>query len=210
MLATLGESVYIMNIFVLSPGRSGSKTFAKACEHLTNFTTGHETRADLIGDSRFAYPDQHIEADNRLTWMLGSLAEHYKGREILFVNLRRNPQKVAESFRQRWAKSYHGAAIMPAFAHGIIMRNRQWPRDARLNVCKFYVQVVTDNIEQFIAPYPNATVQIDDGGESFQRFLKLIEAEGDLDAAMSTWGAVHNESRFSYLRRITQILRRWT
>ncbi|MES9978612.1 MAG: hypothetical protein ABW107_07665, partial [Candidatus Thiodiazotropha sp. 6PLUC5] len=62
-----------MNIFILNSGRCGSTTFIKACEHITNYTTGHETRAHLTGDKRIDYPDNHIEADNRLSWILGRI-----------------------------------------------------------------------------------------------------------------------------------------
>ena len=38
------------HIFVLSPGRSGSKTFAEACKHLINYTSAHESRGGKIGE----------------------------------------------------------------------------------------------------------------------------------------------------------------
>ena len=87
-----------MNVFVLSTGRAGSKTFVLACEYLSNFTAGHETRADQIGSSRFEYPINHIEADNRLTWHLGLLGRKYDGRDVFYVHLKRDPEKIAESF----------------------------------------------------------------------------------------------------------------
>jgi ferritin-like protein len=51
-------------------------TFIRACQHITNYTAGHETRSTLLGEARVAYPDQHIEADNRLSWMLGKLGKN--------------------------------------------------------------------------------------------------------------------------------------
>lgn len=56
-----------MNVFVLNSGRCGSTTFIAACRHITNYSSGHESRATLIGEERLAYPTQHIEADNRLS-----------------------------------------------------------------------------------------------------------------------------------------------
>jgi ferritin-like protein len=52
-------------------------TFIRACRHITNYTAGHETRSTLLGEDRIAYPRQHIEADNRLSWMLGKLGKKY-------------------------------------------------------------------------------------------------------------------------------------
>ena len=62
-----------MNVFILSTGRSGSQTFARACAHVSNYTSAHESRSGLLGDAHFDYPDNHIESDNRLSWMLGRL-----------------------------------------------------------------------------------------------------------------------------------------
>ncbi len=66
-----------MNVFVLSTGRCGSTTFAKACTAITNFSVGHERNRMLVGEARWQYPEHHIEIDNRLIWMLGALEKHY-------------------------------------------------------------------------------------------------------------------------------------
>lgn len=59
-----------MRVFVLNTGRCRSVTFSRACSHLTNYSAGHETLARNLGHARFAFPDQHIETDNRLAWFL--------------------------------------------------------------------------------------------------------------------------------------------
>ncbi|MFM8634352.1 MAG: hypothetical protein ACKOEX_06015, partial [Planctomycetia bacterium] len=64
------------HVFVLCTGRCGSVTFAKACGHFRNYSTGHETNR-APGPARLAYPDGHIEIDNRLAWFLGGLEERY-------------------------------------------------------------------------------------------------------------------------------------
>ena len=64
-----------MNIFILNTGRCGSTTFIKACEHIKNYTCAHESLLTEIGAQRFNYPQDHIEADNRLSWLLGRLDE---------------------------------------------------------------------------------------------------------------------------------------
>jgi hypothetical protein len=109
--------------------------------HLTNFTAGHETRSQLIGEQRFAYPDQHVEADNRLSWFLGGLAQRF-GDEPLYVHLRRDPEAVAQSLARRWSSKVPGILIR-AFGTSIVMRGNGWPAEQRLEVCRFYVETIT-------------------------------------------------------------------
>ena len=49
-----------MNVFILCTGRCGSLTFTRACGHMTNFTTAHESRVALIGDARLACHDTEV------------------------------------------------------------------------------------------------------------------------------------------------------
>lgn len=86
-----------MNVFILNAGRSGSKTFARACDHITNFTSAHESRSGLLGEGHFAYPDNHIESDNRLAWLLGRLDRKY-GDRAFYVHLTRDVGPVAASW----------------------------------------------------------------------------------------------------------------
>jgi len=188
------------NVFVLSPGRAGSMTFAHACENLTNFTSAHESLVDQIGDARFAYPDSHIEADNRLTWHLGQLAEKYDGSDVLYVHLRRDPEKIAQSFLKRWEDIQFGSAILPAFANGIVMREKPWPVERRIEVCRFYVDTVMANTEEFIRARPHMTVELEDGGATFDHFLDRIGAIGDLEATRQAWTTVQNDHAYSQAR----------
>ena len=102
-----------MNVFVLCTGRCGSTTFARAAEHATNFSVGHESRKRLIGAERFAYADNHIEVDNRLSWMLGRLDDHY-GERARYVHLTREREAVARSFLQRWDRESDHHQGLPA------------------------------------------------------------------------------------------------
>src|SRR6478752_4229315 len=104
-----------MNIFVLCTGRCGSTTFIKACSHISNFTSAHESRAHLIGEDRLDYPTNHIEADNRLSWLLGRLGRKY-GRDAVYVHLKRNMRDTAHSFANGGGggiiKAYKGSGII--------------------------------------------------------------------------------------------------
>jgi len=181
----------IRNVFVLSPGRSGSKTFVEACSHLSNYSAAHESLSSKIGDERFAYPNKHIEADNRLTWFTGELAKRFK-EDVLYINLIRDFNATVDSFHHRLQNSQYRASIMNAFAHGILEKPRDWREDQEHDLAQFYVETVQSNIELFLNERPHHIVHLEDGGKTFDEFLRIIDAEGDLDAARATWLQVHN------------------
>lgn len=176
-----------MNVFVLCTGRCGSTTFIEACRHIRNFTAGHETRAGELGDARFAYPTAHIEADNRLAWVLGRLEEAYGDRAV-YVHLTRDPEATAQSFLRRY-----GTGIIEAYASGILMGRS--PSADRLAICRDYVQTVTANIEQFLRRQSSVlSVHLATIHEDFERFWAAIGAEGDRAAARATWQVRYNRS----------------
>ncbi len=106
-----------MNVFVLCTGRCGSVTFIESCKHITNYTAGHETRCNWTGDKRFAFPPHHIEADNRLSWLLGRLDAAY-GDNAFYVHLTRDREAVARSYARRYPRgiigAYHTEILMGA------------------------------------------------------------------------------------------------
>lgn len=187
-----------MRVFVLNTGRCGSVTSIKACEHLTNYTAGHETRTGALGDSRLDYPDQHVEADNRLSWFLGDLGLRFVD-DPLYVHLRRDPEQVAQSFLRRWRSLNSNPArtsVLRAFAHGLLIHPEEWQEAERIDVCRYYVRTVTKNIEAFLADKSNTmTVWLEDAGTWFPTLWDRIGGEGDLDAAMAEFGVRHNASR---------------
>ena len=104
-----------MNVFILSTGRCGSTTFIKACKHITNYTSAHESLVTKLGAHRFDYAPHHIESDNRLSWFLGRLDQLY-GNDAFYVHLSRDKQQTIESFSQR--EKY---GIMRAYKEGILL-----------------------------------------------------------------------------------------
>ncbi len=178
---------------MLSTGRCGSVTFAKAASHLTNFTSAHESRRRIAGPDRIRYPDQHVESDNRLSWMLGHLDAEY-GDDAFYVHLRRDPEATARSYLGRWDNGYRGGIIL-AFAHGILQTPDEWPEESRLDVCRFYVDTVDRNIEAFMKGRPHvAQVRLESGAADFEALWHAIGGRGDLDAALAEWDVRHNAS----------------
>lgn len=176
-----------MNVFVLCTGRCGSVTFAKACTHITNFTSGHETRVSRLGADRVAYADQHIEVDNRLSWFLGRLEERY-GDNALYIHLVRDPEATAQSFNRRW---HLRSSIMRAYAEQICMTS---PKDP-LAMCRDYVDSVNSNIQAFMkGKSKTCSVRMEKISEDFPQFWSLSKAEGDLDRAMAEWATAYNKS----------------
>jgi hypothetical protein len=175
-----------MNVFVLCTGRCGSTTFARACQHITNFTSAHESNWGRVGHARFDYPPNHIEADNRLTWMLGTLDDRF-GTNAFYVHLQRDRTSTAKSFDRRWGSP---RSIIEAYGKAILSTQRQ-----DLDVCLSYVDCVNDNIRLFLKDKPHhMTMTLETLGSSFAEFWDLIGAVGELDAAMATLAERHNAS----------------
>jgi hypothetical protein len=179
-----------MRVFVLSTGRCGSTTFSQACRHITNFTSGHETRVRKVGPDRLHYPPRHIEVDNRLSWLLGRLDAHYGDEDVRFVHLVRDPEQTVDSFLRRFARS----SIMRGYDRGILMGSYAEP----LDICRDYVETVNANIALFLRdkdPSHVMTVQLEHAKEDFARFWDWIGAEGDLEAALREWDIPYRKDK---------------
>jgi len=176
------------NVFVLCTGRCGSVTFSRACSHIVNFTSGHETRTKLLGAERLAYPAHHIEADNRLSWFLGRLDQEW-GKDAFYVHLTRDRDETAQSYAKRSdlpgsiAGAYRSAILMNAQGQDI------------LDVSRDYVDTVNANIASFLKDKPNTIhFHLENAKEDFAKFWRWIGAEGNLAAALAEWDVRHNES----------------
>ena len=181
-----------VNVFVLCTGRSGSLTFANACRHISNFTSGHETRVPQLGAARLAYPPCHIEVDHRLAWFLGKLDEKY-GNRAFYVHLSRDPERVAASWSRRFdvpggmASTYRDGIL----AHGYSNRPAR-----RLEAAADYIETVQANIRAFLKDKTHVmNVAVETAEADFPRFWSWISAEGDLNAAMREWTVRHDTDR---------------
>lgn len=173
-----------MTVLVLSTGRCGSTTFAKACSHVENYTSAHESKTGHV-KNRTDYPDNHIEVDNRLSWFLGRLEERY-GDEAFYVHLRRDRDATARSFTNR----YH-QGIIEAYRKRIIRGADESPMD----VCRHYYDTVNANIELFLKTKTNwMDFWLETAEEDFREFWDRIGATGDLSAALAEWERKYNAS----------------
>ena len=174
-----------MNVFILSAGRSGSQAFARACGHITNYTSAHESRSGSLGPARFAYPDRHIESDNRLSWFLGGLDARF-GDRAFYVHLTREAGRVAAS----WAARAH-TGMMNAYRYAILWH---CPKDAPpLDIALDYCATVDANIRLFLRDKSQRMdFPVEESRARFPEFWRRIGATGDLAAALAEFEAGHN------------------
>lgn len=177
-----------MNVFVLNTGRCGSMTFVAACRHITNYSAGHETRVQLLGSERLAYPKNHIEADNRLSWLLGRLDVTY-GDDACYVHLGREREAVVASFARRAE-----FGIMKAYREGILLHEGNDGVSAQ-EMAQDYIETVEANITQFLANKSRTMrFNLESAKQDFRAFWDLIGARGDLELALDEWDVRHNAS----------------
>lgn len=191
-----------MNVFVLCTGRCGSHTFVEACNHMTNYTTGHETRTRFIGNERLNYAPNHIEADNRLSWFLGRLDSIY-GDEAFYVHLTRDRQRNATSMSR-----YMHMGILKAYTDGILMRS-SYQNDSMAFSLDLY-DTINANIVFFLKDKSRKMDFIlENADQDFKVFWEKIGAEGDRDAALGEWKQTYNKSKVRVDVRIKHALRKW-
>ncbi|MBT2968445.1 MAG: hypothetical protein B6D72_04340 [gamma proteobacterium symbiont of Ctena orbiculata] len=175
-----------MNIFILNAGRCGSTTFIEACRQISNYTAGHESRATLTGDRRLAYPENHIEADNRLCWMLGRLDREY-GDNAFYVHLTRNRDESVASFVKRM-----DYGIMAAYREGILMGGKG---QSAAEIASDYLDTLAHNITLFLKDkHHRMDFSLERADSDFIDFWHRIDARGDLEKALAAWRTRYNAS----------------
>ncbi|QDV14260.1 hypothetical protein CA51_41570 [Rosistilla oblonga] len=162
-------------------------TFIRACEHITNYTSEHESRSGLLGADRFDFPDRHIEADNRLSWCLGRLHAHF-GDNALYVHLKRNLVDTAQSFVKRYDRG-----IIDAYRRDVLLHVDEGysPFEVSLDYC----ETVNRNIELFLLDKTRKMeFSLDNASADFMKFWEFIGAEGDCENALGEFRVAHNAS----------------
>lgn len=176
-----------MNVFVLNTGRCGSTTFIKACQHIENYTSSHESLAQALGDHRLAYPPQHIEADNRLSWFLGRLDKKFSD-DAFYVHLKRNRLQTIESFSKR--ETY---GIMQAYKEGILLGGEE--KQTAKEIAADYIETVETNITLFLKDKSSKMeFNLESADEDFRIFWQKISAQGNLQLALDEWEINYNAS----------------
>ena len=171
-----------MNVFVLCTGRCGSMTFARAWGHVENFTAAHESKRGTLGPR--TYPEDHIEVDNSLSWVLGRLDALY-GEEAFYVHLKRKREDTVQSFMGR-------AGIVPKAYGRLIGASIE---ERRRDVCEHYYDTVNQNIELFLKDKPwKMNFSLASAQTDFREFWDRIDANGNLSEALEEWKRNYNAS----------------
>lgn len=175
-----------MNIFVLTTGRSGSTTFTEACKHIKNYTCGHETRKSILGEERLNYPENHIEIDNRLSWVLGRLDKKY-GDSAFYVHLKRNETDTVHSFTRRYS-----GGIIQAYRNGIYMGLSE--KTDPMLVSLDYCDTVNSNIDLFLKDKSRKIIiELENVEKSFREFWGMIKAQGEINIALAEFKIKYNQ-----------------
>ena len=182
-----------MNVFILCTGRCGSMSISRACKDLENFSSGHETRIDNLGNERLNFPQNHIEADNRLSWFLGRLDEKY-GNNAFYVHMTRDTAATARSYNLRW---HHVGSIVRAYTEGILTKPLQLiPSKDLLNYSEDYCNTVNENIKHFLKDKDKkCEIRLEHLEVDFLKFWDIIGAKGDKQKALESLNQKHNKSR---------------
>lgn len=181
-----------MNIFILNTGRCGSTTLIRACQHINNYTALHESRSSMLADERLNYPNNHIEADNRLAWFLGQLDEKY-GDNAFYVHLKRERTATVASYNRRWESDI---TIVKGFGESILIRkSEQLSALEKLQVSSDYYDTTNANIELFLKDKTKKMeMHLESLSSDFQLFWEKIGAEGELTAALNALEKKYNST----------------
>ena len=172
-----------MRIFVLCTGRCGSTTLAAACQHMTNYTASHESR-ELLNDLDF--PDNHIEVNPSNVWFAGLIRQRFPAAR--YVHLTRDAEETAQSTAGR-GDSCH-TQILHAWRYALRQGWVMLPRDLLVDA-REYVDATTALIEILLRGVSYIDVRCGDV-QSFVDFWHWCGAEGDLAAAIRSFGTIHN------------------
>lgn len=177
-----------MNVFVLCTGRCGSTTLTRACEHISNYSASHESLTEYLGSQRFNYPSNHIEVDNRLSWLLGRLDKAY-GNNAFYVHLTRNIDETCQSLAKRIDQGIMRAYKTP----GILLKMDK--ATSPIKIAEDFCLTVNENIRHFLKDKSNKMdFTLENAKSDFVKFCNRIDASVDIDSALSEFNLKYNAS----------------
>ena len=190
-----------MNVFILSPGRTATKTLTYIFSKVPGYTSGHETRCKYLGGERVDYPENHIECDNRLSWFMPRLTKKYS-KEAVLVVVHRDHESVAKSYNHRWQK----INIMKAYSQGVLKREFS---ENDLDVCRDYVSNVYEQIESFSGEWRHVVhLDLDDPELGVSEVLRLIGCPEKTESTLHDFSITNlNPNKVSNFKRQRDVFR---
>lgn len=174
-----------MRVFVTGTGRCGTVCFKVACQHITNYTVGHETWNGLM-----EYPDNHIEINPQFRHCLYHLISKYPN--SLFIHLIRNK---ADTVRSLVALS--GGAVVEAYRllYPSIIENTTLEAAAE----RFWEaenELIQLQLLYSIQPPPAfLTMHLETIKDQWAEFWDMISATGDYSASLAEWDTPKNTTQ---------------
>jgi hypothetical protein len=177
-------------VFVVGTGRCGTTAFARACEHITNYTVAHESHAGVVGWERLCYPDRWIEVDPHLAWTLPLIMERYP--LALYVHLWRPESDVVASWLRRGIDPHGGPAplIDVMFQTRCVGLSESDYEVALRVLYRSVMRQIEFNLEH--EGVRSVRYAIHHADEWWPSFCWLIGAEGDLEAGRAEFERRHN------------------
>jgi hypothetical protein len=160
-----------MRVFVIGTGRCGTVTFSKACKHIKNFTSGHETTTHGKAGNNFEFPDNHIEVDPRLSYFVPILREKYP--DALFIHLQRERKDCIHSLSKRGSLINYGTFHLGIAEHNIKYLAEVY-YDSTIKMLESYIF-----IDQHVFKNKFIHIWLHDIEKGFVRMCKIIGAEYD-------------------------------
>lgn len=156
-------------------GRCGTTTFARALSHVTNYSSGHETRAGLPWD-RVAYPRRHIEVDAALAMIVPLIIEHYPLAK--WVRIRRGRDDCLRSLVANESQSMTSLARMVT----------RIPEPAAEMGAALWYDLVMAATRQL----PAFTLQLETAKIQWRECWDFMGCLGDFEASLSEWEVRYN------------------
>lgn len=172
-----------MRVFVTGTGRCGTVCFRSACNHMTNYLAGHETRS-----GRLEYDDQRIEVNHQFSKCLLHLYRKYP--DSKFVHLVRRPEDCIPSL----ARLNHGEVmrryeqLMPSIMPTPDAGDVAW----RYYYCE--VELIRLQLEK-IPAVQTCELRLETIKDHWRSFWDWIGAEGDFDASLAEWDIPKNTGK---------------
>jgi hypothetical protein len=179
-----------MRIFVIGTGRCGTVTFSKACKHITNYTSGHETTTHGKLGNNFEFPDNHIEIDPRLSIFVPLLREKYP--DALFVHLQRERKSCIKSLAKRNSLFHFGCfrlGSLPKQCNENLDLLARLYYDSTIKMLESYMF-----IDDHVFENKFMHIWLQDIEQGFSRMLKITDAECDKQKAFKELQIKYNKS----------------
>jgi len=140
-------------VFVLAANPDDLVALTRCLTDVPGYSVGFRSRAEgHLHDTRFEYPEKHIELDDSLVWFLGPILARFATDDTLFVHVRGDRQAAITAALRRWDEN---SGLLSAFGHGMIMKQRDWQPEERVELCAMYVDSVEANLREFVPRAPH-------------------------------------------------------